>query len=200
MQIVNSVLCINLIIHQYRDENNAAIPELVTIMRSRKRGAPKKEINLGFLYEAVSAHRALKLCDLASAVGVHRNTLRAYMKRKNIMKLYSNLSNEDLDILLRTFKAKKPDAGLQYVVGFLRKHGLRIQRRRVVSSLRRIDGLGRALRIRKVIKRTRYTVKRPDALWHLDGHHKLIRWGIVIHGFVDGYSRAVGTSLLDHIL
>jgi hypothetical protein len=28
-------------------------------------------------------------------------------------------------------------------------------------------------------------------MWHLDGHHKLIRWGIVIHGFVDGYSRLV---------
>ncbi|KAI5982901.1 hypothetical protein EDC04DRAFT_2616344 [Pisolithus marmoratus] len=28
---------------------------------------------------------------------------------------------------------------------------------------------------------------RPNALWHMDGHHKLIRWGIVIHGIVDGY-------------
>ena len=26
---------------------------------------------------------------------------------------------------------------------------------------------------------------------HLDAHHKLIRWRIVIHGAVDGYSRAI---------
>ena len=29
----------------------------------------------------------------------------------------------------------------------------------------------------------------PNSVWHLDGYHKLIRWGIVIHGAVDGYSR-----------
>ncbi|KAF8901081.1 hypothetical protein CPB84DRAFT_1660535, partial [Gymnopilus junonius] len=67
--------------------------------------------------------------DLASLLGVHRNTLRAYMKRKNVMKQYSDLSNEDLDILLHTFKEKKPDSGLQYVIGFLRKHGLCVKQR-----------------------------------------------------------------------
>lgn len=29
----------------------------------------------------------------------------------------------------------------------------------------------------------------PNSLWHIDGYHKLIRWRIVIHGGVDGYSR-----------
>ncbi len=28
-----------------------------------------------------------------------------------------------------------------------------------------------------------------NSLWHIDGHHKLIRWRFVIHGGVDGYSR-----------
>ncbi|ESK81644.1 hypothetical protein Moror_3251 [Moniliophthora roreri MCA 2997] len=28
-------------------------------------------------------------------------------------------------------------------------------------------------------------------MWHLDGHHKLIRWGIVIHGIIDGFCRTV---------
>lgn len=150
-----------------------------------------KEINIQFLSEAVSKQRNIKLRDLASLLGVHRNTLRACMKRNNVLKQYSNLSNEDLDILLRTFKDKKPGAGLQYVVGYLRKNGLRVQRHRVLSSLRRIDGIGRALRQNRGIKRRKYTVKRPNALWHLDGHHKLIRWGIVLHGFIDGYSRTV---------
>ena len=29
----------------------------------------------------------------------------------------------------------------------------------------------------------------PNSLWHIDGHHKLIKWRIVIHGGIDGYSR-----------
>ena len=29
----------------------------------------------------------------------------------------------------------------------------------------------------------------PNSLWHIDGLHKLIRWRIVIHGGIDGYSR-----------
>ena len=29
----------------------------------------------------------------------------------------------------------------------------------------------------------------PNSLWHVDGHHKLVRWRIVIHGGIDGFSR-----------
>ncbi|KAJ7793221.1 hypothetical protein B0H14DRAFT_2253509, partial [Mycena olivaceomarginata] len=65
---------------------------------------------------------------------------------------------------------------------------LRVQKRRVSSSVHRVDGLGRVLRQRRVIMRRDYRVSRPHAIWHLDGHHKLILWGIVIHGFIDGYS------------
>ncbi|KAI9569823.1 hypothetical protein HD554DRAFT_2019662, partial [Boletus coccyginus] len=36
-----------------------------------------------------------------------------------------------------------------------------------------------------------YYVKCPNALWHIDGHHKLICWGIVIHGIIDGFCRMV---------
>ena len=31
----------------------------------------------------------------------------------------------------------------------------------------------------------------PNSLWHLDEYHKLIRWKIVIHGAIDGYSRLI---------
>ncbi|KAJ7576111.1 hypothetical protein C8J56DRAFT_800666, partial [Mycena floridula] len=41
-----------------------------------------------------------------------------------------------------------------------------------------------------------YKLSRPNALWHLDSHHKLILWGIIIHGIVDGYSRTVGLVIV----
>ena len=31
----------------------------------------------------------------------------------------------------------------------------------------------------------------PNALWHIDGHHSLIRWRIVVHGGIDGFSRLI---------
>jgi hypothetical protein len=42
-----------------------------------------------------------------------------------------------------------------------------------------------------MIQRWQYKVSRPNALWHMDGHHKLICWGIVIHGIIDGYCHTV---------
>ncbi|XP_046871238.1 uncharacterized protein LOC124463537 [Hypomesus transpacificus] len=41
------------------------------------------------------------------------------------------------------------------------------------------------------LHRRSYCVTGPNSLWHLDGNHKLIRWRIVIHGGIDGYSRLV---------
>jgi hypothetical protein len=91
------------------------------------------------------------------------------MKRHNVFRAYANLSNGDLDVLVNTFKARKPESGIRYLIGFLRHHGLRVQRRRVMWSLRRVDKLGQTLREKKVILRRKYSVKRPDALWHVDG-------------------------------
>ena len=34
-------------------------------------------------------------------------------------------------------------------------------------------------------------VAAPNAMWHVDGNHKLIRWWLVIHAGVDGFSRTV---------
>ena len=36
-----------------------------------------------------------------------------------------------------------------------------------------------------------YNVTGPDHLWHIDLNHKLISWRFVIHGGIDGYSRAI---------
>lgn len=128
-----------------------------------------------------------KLCDVSV------NTLRFYLKKHGIYQQFSNISNDDLDILVRSFKGKKPDSGLSYVIGFLRSHGVRVQKERVRLAMRRIDGLGQVLHTHRVIDRQDYSVPRSNYMWHLDGHHKLIQWGIVIHGIVDGYCRSVST-------
>ena len=66
-----------------------------------------------------------------------------------------------------------------------------VQRYRIRSALHRVDPLGAMLRRNEPIVRRRYAVPGPNSLWHVDGHHSLIRWGFVVHGGVDGYSRLV---------
>lgn len=43
----------------------------------------------------------------------------------------------------------------------------------------------------KYIERRRYYVPWVNSLWHIDGHHKLIDWKIVIHAGIDGKSRLI---------
>jgi hypothetical protein len=160
-------------------------------MRTGKPGRPRKVPDLAYLQEAMSPKRRITLTHLARVLGIHRHTLRYYLKLNHVDYAFSTLSNADLDTLVRSFCSARPDLGLRTLIGFLRSHCLRVQKRRVIGSVRRVDGIGSVLRNRATIRRCKYTIARPNALWHMDGHHKLILWGIVIHGFVDGYSRLV---------
>ncbi|KAK7105549.1 hypothetical protein V1264_016914 [Littorina saxatilis] len=75
----------------------------------------------------------------------------------------------------------------------LRQMELHCSREMVRDACRRVDPEGVALRalLRHNIVRRTYRVEHPNALWHVDGNHKLIRWSIVIHGGIDGFSRTV---------
>ena len=107
---------------------------------------------------------------------------------------FDKISDSDLDNLVRKYRQENPAGGRSYVMGHLRAtHLLHIQQQRVSDSINRIDQLGQGMRRRfgKKKERKEYQVPRPNALWHIDGHHKLIAWSIVIHGVADGYSRKV---------
>ena len=41
------------------------------------------------------------------------------------------------------------------------------------------------------VYRRKYSVPTPNALWHIDGNHKLTRWRLVVHLCIDGYSRLI---------
>ncbi|CAM4428282.1 unnamed protein product [Leuciscus chuanchicus] len=73
---------------------------------------------------------------------------------------------------------KCPDSGIKRVSGFLNSVGLRVQRSRVMETLRTVDPVGtvcRGLGI-NIIQRRVYSVPALMALWHIDGNHKLIRF------------------------
>lgn len=180
-------------------------PVILVPTTSRTGGRPRKLINTAFLRTAMSAKRKISVSRLARLIGVHRHTLRKYLRLYNVDYSFSTLPDGDLDKIVRAYRQSRPESGIRYLVGFLRSRGLRIQKARVISSISRVDPLGRVLHGRTAIRRRKYEVARPNSLWHLDGHHKLIRWGIVVHGIADGYDRTVcffyhDNSGLKHLL
>lgn len=176
----------------FRDSNIYYI-ESIRIKKTGRRGRPRKIPDKNLLREAFAPNRNISVTQLAQTIGVHRNTLSTYLKEYEISPHhFSAISDSDLDLLIGEYRNKYPQSGVRYLRGRLRKkHGLRIQKRRIKESIDRVDPLGTALRNYTTIQRRSYHVSRPNALWHLDGHHKLIRWGFVIHGIIDGYCRTV---------
>lgn len=169
------------------------MPQPVRTEYSRKPGRPKKHVNPEFLRDAMNPRRNISLSKLARRLKISRDTLRSELKKHAIGTKFSAIPDSDLDTIVKSFREAHPESGGGYVVGHLRGKGIKIQRSRVRSSITRVDKLGQILRdqARKKTHRKNYNVRRPNALWHIDGHHKLIMWGIVIHGCVDGYSRTV---------
>ncbi|KAF4621495.1 hypothetical protein D9613_001244 [Agrocybe pediades] len=183
----------NLRVAEDKQESNVIYQEPVTLSRSKKRGRPKKNITREVIEDALSSGRRISQSALAKVLGVHRHTLRAKIKEYGLsIPSYSDVGDEELDEIIRAYRIQHPDAGRGYMLGHLRsKYRLRIQRQRIIESMKRVDSLGQSMRstVSRKKKHPTYSVPRPNALWHIDGHHKLIQWGIVIHGVADGYTR-----------
>lgn len=79
------------------------------------------------------------------------------------------------------------------MLGNLNAQGIHIQRQRIQDSMRRVDPNGVLMRTFQLNprRRRRYSVPAPNSLWHIDGNHKLIRWRMVLHGGIDGFSRLI---------
>jgi len=88
---------------------------------------------------------------------------------------FSNLSDEELENLLRSAQQSHPNIGIRMAKGLLHSKGHRVQRERIRQSLLRTDSTGVMQRWRDAVRRRRYNVHSPLALWHIDGNHKLIR-------------------------
>ena len=106
---------------------------------------------------------------------------------------HSEIPDHELDLTVDEILQSFPNCGIRRMKGFLQSKGLRLQWDRVCASMWRVDPTSLLLRTTQLntIQRRKYAVPGTLALWHLDGNHKLIRWRLVIHGCIDGYSRRV---------
>lgn len=132
--------------------------------------------------------------EIARMLQVSRWTLYRRVKEYNLQDVgrFSDLSDEELDSLIRGYISRHGNTtGESYLIGYMRFLHLRVQRDRIRESLTRVDPKNTALRWACVITRRVYCVPGPNSLWHMDGHHALIRWKFVVHGCIDGFSRRI---------
>jgi len=104
---------------------------------------------------------------------------------------HRSLTDDELESVLHGYGSNSLYRGEVMVAGFLRSNGFLVPRSQLRATLHRIDIDGIAIRSRRYIKRREYSVFGPHHLWHIDGNHKLDKYGIVIFGGIDGFSRAI---------
>lgn len=122
-----------------------------------------------------------KVSDIAQFFHVSISTIKRRLREYglSISQTYSAMSDEELESLVCDIKGDFPDAGYQTVVACLMSKGHRVQRSRVRAAVNVVDSDG--VLFRKLffsvcrIQRRTYSVRAPNALWHIDGNHKLIR-------------------------
>lgn len=155
-------------------------------------GRPKWDIS----EDVLLYFRDLGYCwkEISSMLCVSRWTVGRRIRELGISEItgYSSISDEALEQTVKDFKDSHGSfVGRSLVLGHLRSLGLRVQHKRVIETLRKIDPETSRIRWNSLIRRRKYSVPGPNSLWHIDGHHSLINWKFVIHGGMDGYSRVV---------
>lgn len=163
--------------HLLQDEEsviNFNMKTTLTGNRGRPRYIISKEQLQYFMEYGFKGH------EMAIMLGVSEAKVRRRLQDFGLSSStnFSSLTDEQLDTIVSSIKKDFVQSGYRMVQGILHARGYRVQERQVMESLRRVDIEGvimRSLQLQTIRCRT-YTVSGPNALWHLDTNHKLIRY------------------------
>ncbi len=116
-------------------------------------------------------------------MNVSVSTIRRRMSVYNlyIQDTYSVLSDEELDVIVTTKQQEFPNWGNRQMYGYLISRNIRVQFHRVRESQSRVDPEGSIMRRLQYLHRRSYSIPGPQHLWHIDGHHKLIRYILLLY-------------------
>ena len=102
------------------------------------------------------------------------------------------MAESDLDELLKNIKSENPNCGEVMIQGILIHKGIKIPREKLLrAAIHRVDHENTVQRQTSVISCRTYTSPHPNAVWHIDGNHKMICWRLIIHARIDGFSRCI---------
>jgi hypothetical protein len=152
------------------------------------RGRPKVEINEETFQRLRGEKRGYG--DIAEDLGVSRKTLYSWRAAQDFQ-VDNTISDDQLQQVTAKVVAENDSVGVRLLQAYIEGEGLRVTRQRVQECLLEVDPLGAEARRHTKLKRRVYSVPGPHWYWHVDGNHKLIRYGLVIHGGIDGFSRTI---------
>ncbi|KAK0522093.1 hypothetical protein OC834_006404 [Tilletia horrida] len=130
-------------------------------------------------------------------IGVMLNCSRRTVQRRRahlglVKRGQDTWTHEQLCDLIRQVRSSgSGQEGERAMTGALRSLDINVSRARLRLAVRDTDPFRHLLLRWNPIQRRVYSVPFVNSLWHLDGHHKLIRWRMVIHAAIDGKSRLV---------
>ena len=152
-------------------------------------GRPRRILNQDELERLLQLN--IPICEIAKQLGVARNTIYTSIAHYGInYEQFSRMSQADIEREVEHIKKDHPTAGEVMVQGHLTSRGLQVPRQAVRRAIHAVDPDGVEERKRKPIRRV-YRNPFPNFVWHIDGNHKLVRWRLVIHHAIDGFSRMV---------
>ena len=122
-------------------------------------------------------HLGLDCPTIASLLGVSLRTLRRRMTDFNlsIKDTYSSINELELELTIKSLKELYPNAGYRIMDGLLRVKGIKVTQNQLRDAMHSVDPDGILIRSSQCIQRRRYHVPGPQAMWHIDGCHKLVR-------------------------
>ncbi|KAJ9095598.1 hypothetical protein QFC21_005469 [Naganishia friedmannii] len=156
-------------------------------------GTKRAEISEEVLSEMIKA----KMTDgqIGSALGCSAKTIS---RRRNELGLHRRAAMHGTPqavirghIMQFLAQQNEPSIGVEMARGHLREQGVAHTREDVRDLMRNMNPEQYAARAAETTRRREYYVPFINSLWHMDGHHKLIRWKFVIHGAIDGKSHLV---------
>ena len=157
---------------------------------SRSVGRPAALVDI----QDIEFRRNLKFSytDVAKILGVSRSTIYRKIEDEGVsFKKYTEISDRILDRIVTDIKERHANDGERFVIGHLARQNIILPRTRIRASIHRVDPEGTALRRSLAVCRRVYHAEGSNYVWHIDGHHKLIKYPFVIHGAIDGYSRII---------
>ena len=113
---------------------------------------------------------------IAKILEISRSTLYRRLEEFNIdPNAFTDITEAQLDEVLRNTKTTNPNAGEVILKGILMNKGIKVNREMLRAAIHRVDHEKTAQRRSSVINRRIYCAPHPNSVWHIDGNHKMIR-------------------------
>jgi len=97
----------------------------------------------------------LSWTNVVKVLGISRSTLYRRLEEEGISHetRYSDMSDSDLDSLVREIKRAHPNDGERLMIGHLSRYGVTVPRARLRGSIHRVDPVGTRMRRSVTIRR-----------------------------------------------